>query len=132
MGVTFACHREARVLLKQPPERRAHLVLVGLRLRLNGHAENWFGELDTRQRQPGLAGGQRISGVGHAQLGHCANIAGRKSLNVLVILADGDNDLGHALLLILGCVPHMTVRVDRAGHHTEIGELADELVGGRL
>ena len=76
LGLRIAAVVDGRILLLQPVERRADLVLVAARLRLDGVGENRLGERQRRERERRLLVGERVAGLRFLQLGDGAEVAG--------------------------------------------------------
>ena len=100
------------------------------------------GSMDVGNIGSGKEKGATVSGVSRAdsvspvtvcdELGHRADLAGRDDTNRLRILAFDAQDLADALLLVTRRVPDVVVRGDLARVDAEVGQPADERVGGRL
>ena len=91
---------DRRLLLEHPLERRAHLVEVGLGLRLDGDDERRRRELERRQGQRLLLRRQRVAGLGHGQLGDRADLAGLELADRLLLLAVEQQQLADPLVLV--------------------------------
>src|SRR5205085_2942594 len=61
-GLLVRLHLEGRVLLGQATEGDGHLLLVDLRLRLDGDLDDRLGELDVLQAHGALGRAQRVAG----------------------------------------------------------------------
>ena len=61
-GVDVRVHVEGGIFLSQLGQRHAHLLLVGLRLRLNRNLDDGLGEVNRFENDRGLLGADRIAG----------------------------------------------------------------------
>ena len=76
--------------------------------------------------------GERVAGLGDGQLGDRPDLAGLELADRLLLLAVEQEQLADPLVLVAGRVPDVGLRVERAGQHAQVGQPADERVGGRL
>src|SRR3954452_8306722 len=123
---------EGRVLLGQAAEGDGHLLLVGLRLRLDGDLEHRLGEVDLLELDGGSRGGQRVAGddlLDHDARGDAAGIDARALLAVVRVHHE---DAPDALRAARVDVQDARAGLELAGVDAEVGELADERVGGDL
>ena len=74
---------ERGVLLSQLHQRKAHLLLTGLGLGLDGNADNGLGEVHGLQNHRSLLIAQRIAGGGILQAHGSGDIAGPDLFDVL-------------------------------------------------
>ena len=84
------------------------------------------------QAQAQLARRERVAGLGHAQLGHGADLAGAQLGGRLLLLAVEVEQLADALVLALGRVERAALALERPGQHAQVGQPADERVGRGL
>ena len=126
MCVALAVYPEARVLVHQTGERTSELVSVGLCLRRDRNVVDRFREVERREGQSGFPGGQRVAGRGGRELCDGADVARRKGIDVLAVLARQNDDLCDAFLLSAVGVPNLLVALEHAGVDPKEGELADE------
>ena len=120
--------RSVGVLLAQTREAGGELVLVALRLRLDGEREQRLGELDGGQLHRVVLRGEGVARVRVRELRDGADVAGRDLGHVLVLLAPHREQLADALVGVLRGVEHGRVRPEPAGEHAEHGDVADERV----
>ena len=114
-------------------QRRAQLVEVGLRLRLDGHEQG--------RRSGSANGGSDDRTILRRRACRRSRSPGawrrrrsrrRRARRRLLLLAVEAEELAEPLLAPLRRVPDVRVGVDRAREDPEVGQLADERVGGRL
>ena len=90
------------------------------------------GKRQRRQDQRLLAGGQRVAGLGHGQLRDRADLARLELADRLLLLAMEQQQLADPLVLVAAAVPDVGLRAERPRQHAQVGQPADERVGGRL
>ena len=129
--VSAGARHGRRVLLEQALERGAHLVQVGLGLRLDGDRQRGLREVDRGQRRTASRAAKRVAGVGRR--------AWRPRRSRPPISPTGswslpcsEQQLADALFLAALGVPHVIVGVDLAAEDAEVGQPADERVGRGL
>ena len=123
----------ARLLLEHPLEGGAHLVEVGLRLRLDRHRQGRLGERRSSGRTSGFSFAvEGVAGLGHGQLGDRPDLAGLELADRLLVLAVEQQELADPLVLAAVGVPGVTLPAERPGVDPEVGQPADVRVGGRL
>ena len=121
-----------RLLLEHPLQGRAHLVEVRLGLGLDGDRQGRFGEDHLGQDQRPLLCGQRVARLGHAELGHGADLAGLQLAGRLLLLAVEQQQLADPLVLAPVGIPGVALAVERARVHPQVGQPADVRVGRGL
>ena len=131
-GLLVGVGLEGRVLFGQLCESDAHLLLAGLGLGLDGHADDGLGELHVLEHDLVLVIAERIARGGVLQADGRGDVAGVGGLQVLTVIGVHQKDAAHALALALRGVDDGVARVDRAGIDAEEGELADIGVGHDL
>ena len=89
-----------RLLLEHPLEGRAHLVEVGLRLRLDRDRQGRLGEVERRQDERLLARRERVAGLGRGELGDRADLARLELADRLLVLAVQQEELADPLVLV--------------------------------
>ena len=125
--------RDRRLLLEHPLEGRAHLVEVGLRLRLDRDHEGRARVDRAGRGRSGRSFVERVSPVrGRAELGDGADLARLQLADRLLLLAVEAQQLADPLVLALLGVPGVGLAAQRPGQDAEVGEPADERVGGGL
>jgi hypothetical protein len=99
-GLLVGLHLEGRVLLGEALERDAHLLLVDLRLRLDGHLDDRLGEVDVLQAHGLVGRAQRVAGDDLLEADGRGDVAGVDRVDVLaavgVHLEDAPDALGLA------------------------------------
>ena len=123
----------AGLLLREPMQRLAQLVEVGLRLGLDRHLQRRRREVDRRQlHRLRPIGDQGVAGGGRVQLGHGGDVAGSHPREVLLVLALDREEVADALVLAAVDVVDVALAGHAAGDDAEVGQAADERVGGCL
>ena len=89
------------VLLSQLHEGHAHLLLAGLGLRLDGHADHGLGELHGLQNDGSLIVTQRVASGGILQAHHGGDVAGVDGLDILPVVGVHLQDTADTLLCFL-------------------------------
>ena len=90
-----------RLLLEHPGQRGAHLVEVALGHGLDGDLERGVREVDRREAEGGVAGRERVAGLGDAELRDRADLARPELARRLLLLAVEVEQLADALVLAL-------------------------------
>ena len=115
---------EGGVLLGQLGQGNAHLLLAGLGLGLDGHADHRLGELHGLQDNGILLIAQRVAGGGVLQTHHGGDVAGVDGLDVLAVIGVHLQDAAHTLALALGGIEDGGARGQRTGVHAEEAQTA--------
>ena len=114
-------------------EGLAHLVLVGLGLRLDGDVDDRLGELHLLEHDGGLVVGERVAGAGVLQADAGDDVAGPGDVEVLPVVGVHEEDAADPLLLAGAGVEHRAALLELARVDPEVGELAvgigDDLEG---
>ena len=127
-GFLVRRHPERGVFLGQLGERDAHLFLVGLGPRLDGHGDHGLGELHSFQRDRLLDVAERIAGGHILQADGGGDIARVHFLDLLAIVRVHLQDAADAFLPVLDRVVDRVARVQHAGIDTEEDQIAHERV----
>ena len=134
-GLLVGADAERRVLVGQRLERLAELVLVALRLRLDGDVDHRLGELHPLEDDRVAAVAQRVARGRVLEAEPGDDVAGHGRVEVLTLVGVHQQDAAEALAPLLGGVVDLVALVDHARVHTEVGELAervgDDLEGER-
>ena len=85
-GLLVGVDAEGRVLHLEAVERDAHLVLVGLRLRLDRDVDDGLGELHPLEDDRVVLGGERVAGRGGAEADGGGDVAGVDLLDLLALV----------------------------------------------
>ena len=115
---------EGGVLLSQLGEGHGHLLLAGLGLGLDGHADDRLGEFHSLQDDLPLVVGQGVARSRILEAHGRGDVAGIGRLQVLSVVGVHQQYPAEALSLPLGGVHHGLPRVHLAGIHAEEGQLA--------
>ena len=75
---------------------------------------------------------QGVAGLGRGELGDGADLARLELADRLLVLAVEQEELAHPLVLVAVGVPGVGLAVERAAQDPEVGQPADERVGGGL
>ena len=86
------------------------------------------GNVDGRQPQAGVAGRERVAGLGHAELRDRADLARPQLGRRLLLLAVEVEQLADALVLALRRVEHRALALERARQDPQVGQPPDERV----
>ena len=110
----------------------AELVLVGLRLGLDGDLDDRLGE-GHRLEDDGVLGiAQRVAGEGVLEADRGGDVAGVDLVDLLAVVGVHLEHAPDALLAALAGVVDVRAGLERARVDAEEGQLADEGVGGDL
>ena len=108
-GLRVAVEVDRRVLLLEAADRLAHLLLVALRLRLDGERHDRPRHRRQPQRALHVLRGEHVAGVRLLQLGHGADVAGAELVGVVGLLALRHEQLADPLLHVGAAVVHLRV-----------------------
>ena len=114
------------------PSACAHLLLVGLRLRLDGELDDRIGEVHLLEDHRVVRIAQRVAGGDALEAGQGDDVAGARFLHVLAVVGVHQQHAADALLAVLGAVQHAGRRFEHARIDAREGERADERVGHDL
>ena len=131
-GLFVGLHLEGRILVGQLRQSDAHLLLVGLGLRLHGHLDHRIREGHGFEGDRGLLVAQGITGGDVLQTHEGVDVAGFGGIHRVLLVGVHLEDLADAFLLLLGGVEDGVARLDGTGVHAHEHELAVERVGGDL
>src|SRR3954470_454928 len=131
-GLLVGLDLERRVLLGQAAESDRHLLLVGLRLRLDGDLDDGLGELDHLELDRRVGGGQRVARDDLLDADARGDVAGVDARDLLAVVGVHHQDATDALGAARVDVEDSRAGLELAGVHAEVRELADERVGGDL
>ena len=115
---------ERRVFLGQPLQAFGHLVAVLLGLRLDGHADDRFGERRRFQRHVKILVAQRVAGGDVAQTDQRGDVAGKNLGDVLALAALNDHQAADALALARARIVNGVALFELAGINAEEHQLA--------
>ena len=110
-GLFVGLHLEGRILVGQLRQSDAHLLLVGLGLRLHGHLDHRIREGHGFEGDRGLLVAQGITGGDVLQTHEGVDVAGFGSIHRVLLVGVHLEDLADALLLALGGVKHGPSRI---------------------
>ena len=132
VGLGVRVYFEGRVFLHELRERDAHLFLIALGLRLDGHGDDRLGEGHRLERDRQLRIANRIAGRDVAQTDGGADVARPHFLDFFALVRVHLQQASDALGRAFRRVEHRSARVDAAGVDAEECELTDERIGHDL
>ena len=94
---SLVCDLEGRVLLGQAAEGDRHLLLVGLRLRLDGDLDDRLGEDDRLELDRRVGRGERVAGDDLLDADGGGDVAGVDLLDLLAVVGVHHQDAADAL-----------------------------------
>src|SRR5215471_8295252 len=127
-GLLVGPDLEGRVLLGEPLDGCAQLLLVALGLRLDRHVDDGRREGHGLQDHRVCLGAQRVAGGGVLQAHHRDDLPRDRGRALLALVRVHLVDLADPLLAALDRVQHLGAGLERAGVDAEVGELAEVLV----
>src|SRR6266508_626228 len=131
-GVLVGADLEGRVLVGEALDRDAQLLLVALRLRLDGDRDHRGRELHRLQHDRVGRVAQRLTGGGVLQTHHGDDVAGADRRDLLTLVRVHPVDLADPLLAALGRVQHLGAGLELARVDPDEGQLAQVRVGRDL
>ncbi|MNL06522.1 hypothetical protein D3C87_1271590 [compost metagenome] len=131
-GLLVGCHAERRVFLGQPVQGDAHLLLVGLGLRLHGLRDHRFREGHAFEDDDLVGVAQGVARGGLLEAHGRGDIAGAHFLDLVADVGVHLQDAPQPLALGLDRVVDRVARIHHARIHAEEDQLADERVGHDL
>ena len=131
-GLGVGAHPERRVLLRQLLQRDAELVLVGLRLGLDGDVDDRVRELHRLEDDRLVLVGQRVARARVLEADGRGDVARQHFLDLLALVRVHLQQPADPLPLVLGAVVDVAARLERARVHPEEGQPADVRVGRHL
>ncbi len=111
---------------------RAQLLLVALGLGLDGDLDHRIRERHRLQHDLIARVAQGVAGGGVLEADHRVDVAGRGRLHRVLLVGVHLEQLAQTLLLALGRVDDLRTGIDLARVHPDVGQLAEERVGGDL
>src|SRR3954451_1659534 len=127
-GLLVGPDLEGRVLLGEPLDRGAQLLLVTLGLRLDGHVDHRRREGHRLEHDRLVLRGQRVAGGGVLQAHHRDDLAGHRERALLALVRVHLVDLADPLAPALDGVQHGAAGFHGARVDADVGELAEVLV----
>ncbi len=125
-------HPERGVFLRQLAERDAHLLLIGLGLRLDRHRDHRFGKLHPLQGDDVVGIAEGVAG-GHVLQAHAGgDVAGANFLDLLAAVGVHLHQPADAFAPSFDRVVDRVAGIDHAGVAADEGQGAHEGVGGDL
>src|SRR5918994_4643994 len=131
-GVVVGADLEGRVLLGQPLDRRAELLLVALGPRLDRHRDDRGREAHRLQDDRPRGVGQSVTSGGVLQPHDRDDLPGARPYDLFTLVRVHPVDLADPLLVALGAVQHLGAGRERAGVDANERELAEVLVAHDL
>ena len=126
-GLLVGADAERRVLVGQRLQRLAELVLVALRLRLDGDVDHRLGELHPLEDDRVAAVAQRVAGGRLLEAEPGDDVAGHRRVEVLALVGVHQQDAAEPLAPLLGRVVDLVALADLAGVDAEVGQLAERV-----
>ena len=123
---------EGRILFGQLGQGDAHLLLISLGLRLDGHLDHRIREGHGVEGDRVVDGAQGVAGGDVLQAHEGVDVTGVGAVHRVFLIGVHLEDLADAFLLLAGGVEHGVARHDGAGVDAHEHELAVERVGGDL
>ena len=123
---------EGRVLFGELLESEAHLVLLGLGLRLDGDVDNRVGELHGLEDNRCVLVAEGVTRGGVLQADDGNDIASGADVDVDTVVGVHLQQTADALFLVLASVADVEPDSRVAGVDAQIGQLADEGVGSLI
>ena len=130
LGVKF--DGERRILFRELLDGDTHLLLVGLRLGLDGDLDNGSGEGHRLEDDRLVNCGKRVARGRVLQADDRVDVASVRHVDGVLLVGMHLEDLTDAFLLALGRVEDLRAGLDLTGVHADEGELAVEGVRGDL
>src|ERR1700728_171464 len=131
-GFFVGAHLEGGVLLGEAAERDRHLLLVDLRLWLDGDLDNRLRESDVLKLDGCVRSGQRVAGYDLLDADRCRDVAGVDLGDLLALVGVHHQNAPDALCATAVDVEHARAGLEFPGVDAEVGELADVRVGHDL
>jgi hypothetical protein len=131
-GLFVGAHAEGRIFLRQAAQGDAHLLLVGLGLRLDRHRDDRLREDHALQRDDVVLRAQRVAGGDVLQAHRGGDVAGAHFLDLFAVVGVHLQDAADALLLDLTGLYTCVADVERARVDAEEGQRTHERVGHDL
>jgi hypothetical protein len=125
-------HAERRVFLRQAAQRDAHLLLVGLGLRLDGLRDHRLREHHLLERDDRIRIAQGLARRHVLQADAGGDVAGQDLLDLFALVRVHLQDPADALLLAADRVVDRVARLQHARVDAHEGQLADVRVGHQL
>ena len=116
---------ERRILVAQLAERRRHLLLVRLRLRLDRDLDHRLGEVHRLEHDGVVLVAERVAGVDVLQAHRRGDLPAIDLFAVLALVRVHLDDPSQTLPLLLGRVVHVGPRLQGPGVHAKERQLAD-------
>ena len=131
-GLLVRADVEGRVLLGESLDRDAQLVLVALRLRLDGDVDHRRGERHRLEHDRVRRVAQGLARGGVLQAHDRDDVAGAHRVDLLALVRVHPVDLADALLAVLHAVQDLGAGVQATRVHAQVGQLAQVGVGHDL
>src|SRR5467141_1495212 len=127
-GIRFRGNTERGIFLRQPLHRHTQFVLVGFRLRLDGHGNNRCGEIDIFENDRLAFVAERVAGIDALQTNAGADIARINLVNLFALVRVHLQQTADALARALAGVQYVTPGLQHAGIHADVRHMPDEWV----
>ena len=131
-GLLVQVHLEGGVLFGELLDRGAQLLLVALGLGLDGDLDDRVRERHRLEHDLLVRVAQGVTGGGVLEADDGVDVPGGRALDGVLLVGVHLEQLAQPLLLALGRVDDLAARLDGAGVHAHVGQLAEERVRGHL
>ena len=131
-GLLVGLHREGRVLVGEPLDRGAELLLVTLGLGLDGHLDHRGREAHRLQDDGVLRVAEGVPGLGVLEAHDGHDLAGADRRDLLTLVGVHLVDLADPLLAAVDRVEHAGARLELAGVDADVDQLPEVRVRGDL
>ncbi|VWM20932.1 hypothetical protein BLA6992_07557 [Burkholderia lata] len=125
-------HAERRIFLSETVQRQAHLLLVSLRLRLDGLRNHRLRENHAFEHDRMCRIAQRVARGRFLQADRSSDVACTNFLDFFTLVRVHLQNTAETLFLVLGRIEQRVARIDDARVDAEEDQLADERVGHDL
>lgn len=131
-GLLVQLHLEGGVLFGELLDGSTQLLLIGLRLGLDGHLDNRVREGHGLQHDLAVRIAQGVTGGGVLEADDRVDVTRGGRLDRVFFVGVHLEQLAQTFLLALGGIDDLRAGLDLARVHTHVGELAKERVHGDL
>ena len=123
---------EGRIFFSQTLQTLRHLILVGLRLRLDGHADDWLREGRGLEGDVEVLVAKGIAGGDVAQTDQGCDVAGVDGIDIFAFAALNDHQTAHTFTLTGARIVDRITLFELSGIDTEENQLTGVRVGPKL
>ena len=119
---------EGRILGGELRQRNAKLLLIGLRLRLDGDLDDRLGKFHPLENHGLLLIAQRVASARILEAGKRDDVAGISLFDVFAVVGVHQQHTADTLALVLGRIEHRGARIDLAGIDAGEGQRPDKRI----